>query len=52
MYCPICGKCSTIELIEEILFPSPSEPSLKCNECGTLWRIEIFEVKKKECLQN
>lgn len=42
-YCPICNGDKAI-LIQNVIMATPYEPTIQCNECKQLWRINLYEV--------
>ena len=45
VYCPICGEYSAKPLYDKI-FADPWEPVFECIQCGTFWRMNLYEVEK------
>ena len=44
--CPLC--CSErAELIDVCIHADPWHPCLKCCDCGTLWRVNLYEVEER-----
>ena len=43
--CPKCGGEGPAELIDGLLFADHYEPCLQCCECGTAWRVSLYEVE-------
>jgi hypothetical protein len=40
------------KLLEGVLVATPVEPTLMCCDCQTKWRINLYEVEDKICLDN
>lgn len=47
-YCPKCGEYTKAELVDNFLYADPFAPSIKCKECETYWRIEIYDVGEED----
>ena len=43
-YCPKCGEETKAELLGECLYADPHEPTIKCPNCESAYRIELFEL--------
>ena len=44
-FCPLCNG-DTAELITGRVEALPREPCLKCLDCGTLWRVSLWQVEE------
>lgn len=47
MHCPKCGEDSIATVLTKIR-PDPYNPSLKCEVCGTEWRLSFHEEPSTE----
>ena len=44
-YCPKCGEETTAILESGVLMAIPWEGTVRCENCGQLWEVQLEEVK-------
>lgn len=42
-HCPKCGEDSKLCMLVRTLAATVSVPTIRCNLCGTFWRISLHE---------
>jgi len=44
-YCPKCGEETTAILESGMLMATPWEGTVRCENCGQLWKVQLEEVE-------